>query len=75
MMKVLTIRDLHAVLCRLIQTGHGGKKSLLPSDDEGNSYHEMFFAMSLVEDCVSEEYQLPHGVDMDKAKKEYVILG
>lgn len=74
-MKVLTIKDLYLVLERAIEKGLGDKKILLPSDDEGNFYYEMSFAMSLVEDCVSEEYQLPYGVDMDKAKKEYVILG
>ena len=75
MEKALTIKDLHSALETAIMNGYGDKKILLSSDDEGNSYHEMFFAMSMVKDCVSADYQLPYGVNMDKAKKEYVILG
>lgn len=74
-MKALTIEELHAVLGEAIKKGQARKKILIPSDDEGNSYHEMFFGISKVEDCVSDGYQLPHGVSMNMAKKGYVILG
>lgn len=75
MEKALTIKDLHSALETAIMNGYGDKKILLSSDDEGNSYHEMFFGMSIVEECVCSISQLPYGVDMDKAIKKYVILG
>lgn len=75
MEEAITIEQLYKITGALVKKGHGKKKILLSSDDEGNSYHEMFFAISEVENCVSEEYQLPYGVTMEVAKKEYVILG
>ena len=75
MEKALTIKDLHSALETAIMNGYGDKKILLSSDDEGNSYHEMFFAMSMARDCISSDCQLPYGVTMDEANNEYVILG
>lgn len=74
-MKAITIKELHAYLGKAIEDGYGDRKILLSSDDEGNSYHEMFFAMSMARDCVSSDSQLPYGVTMDEANNEYVILG
>ena len=75
MEKALTIKELHSALGNAIKDGYGDRKILLSSDDEGNSYHEMFFAMSMARDCVSSDCQLPYGVTMDEANNEYVILG
>ena len=75
MEKALTIKELHSALGNAIKDGYGDRKILLSSDDEGNSYHEMFFAMSMARDCVSSDSQLPYGVTLDEANNEYVILG
>lgn len=74
-MKTVTIAELYQILAAQVKAGNGSKKILLSSDDEGNNYHEMFYHLTPVDDAVSEEYQLPYGVTMEVARKEYVVLG
>lgn len=74
-MEAVTIMELYKHLESQIKAGNGSKKILLPSDDEGNSFHEMFFHTTPVESAISDEYQLPYGVTMNEAKKKYVVLG
>ena len=74
-MKAVTVSELYNTLGALVKSGKGSKKILLSSDDEGNGFHEMLFLVSEVEQAVSEEYQLPYGVNMKTAKAEYVVLG
>lgn len=74
-MKTVTIAELYQILAAQVKAGNGSKKILLSSDDEGNNYHEMFYHLTPVDDAVSEEHQLPYGVTMEVARKEYVVLG
>lgn len=74
-MKTVTIAELYQTLAAQVKAGNGSKNILLSSDDEGNSFHEMFYHLTPVEMAVSEGYQLPYGVTMEVAKKEYVVLG
>ena len=74
-MKTLTVEMLHGILGVAIAAGKGAKKILISSDDEGNSYHELFYSLTEVGECITDSYQLPYGVDMEKAKKEYIVLG
>ena len=71
-MKVLTVDQLYAALATAKKEGLGKRKILLSGDDEGNSFHEMFFAVSEV----TEDYAyalLP--VPVEEAMKDYVIVG
>lgn len=72
--KALTIDELYSILRTERIKGNGGKKILLSTDDEGNGYHECFFGISPVTDDFSYA-QFSFGIDIEKAKKEYVILG
>lgn len=74
-MKALTIKELHQHLAKAIKDGLGDKLILLSGDDEGNYYHEMFYAITKVDDCVSENHQLPYGVSLNNARRDYIILG
>ena len=74
-MKSVTVAELYHSLESMVKAGKGSKKVLLSSDDEGNSYHEMFYLVSEVEQAVYADYQLPFGVTIEKAKSEYVVLG
>lgn len=74
-MEAVTVAELYNILAKEVKAGNGSKKILLSSDDEGNSYHEMFYHLTPVEKAVYEEYQLPYDVSMEKAKSEYVVLG
>lgn len=74
-MSAITIEQLYQELGRWIAIGKGKKKILLSNDDEGNGYHEMFYMVSGVEGNIGESCQLPYGVKIYDAKKDYVILG
>ena len=74
-MKALTIKELQQHLAKAINDGLGDKRILLSGDDAGNYYHEMFFAVTNVDDCVSKNHQLPYGVSLNSARRDYIILG
>ena len=73
--KAITVASLHRELRRQMREGNGKKMILLSNDDEGNSFHEMFYYVSRVSDCVTSDSQLPLGVTREQAEKDYVILG
>lgn len=75
MSETITIKELCQACINQIKAGNGDKKILLSGDDEGNSYHEMFFLFTTelsgsdISDC------LPYGVSPEEFDKDYVILG
>lgn len=80
-MKELTINDLAALCKAEIKNGNGKKKILLSGDDEGNSYHGLFFGFSPTKvegdelDFFDTAYiPKPYGVT-DKNVDEYILLG
>lgn len=72
--KALTIDELYSILRTERIKGNGKKRILLSTDDEGNGFHECFFGITPVTDDFSYA-QFGCGIDIEKAKKEYVILG
>ena len=57
-----------------IAKGNGDKHILISGDDEGNSFHELFYLFShLKGEDIS--YGLPFGVSEDDVNAEYIILG
>lgn len=73
-MKALTIDELYKALAKARKDGLGKKKILISSDDEGNGFHECFFAVTpITEDFVYANFG--YGVDIRKAMDEYVIIG
>jgi len=47
-MKVLTVNDLYKCCLAEISSGNGNKKILLADDEEGNGFHEMFYAFTSI---------------------------
>ena len=71
MNNVITVKELLKLCRHEVMNGNADKKILISADDEGNSYHELFFPFTTdLEDfadtiyCVNEE-------DL----KDYIILG
>jgi hypothetical protein len=76
--QTITVKRLKAICDKAIKNGLGDRKILISSDDEGNEYHELFFALSDCEDVLTEsgaQYVLPYGVTYEEAIKDYIILG
>lgn len=74
----ITVKRLKAICDNAIKNGLGDRKILISSDDEGNGYHELFFALSDCEDVLDESDAmcvLPYGVTYEEAIKDYIILG
>ena len=77
MMKAITIEELYDACAQQLRKGRGKRKILLSGDDEGNSYHELFYGFTAGIDF-SLPYMsccLPVGLDAEEANKEYVVLG
>ena len=72
-MEAITINELHKVLSKEIERGNGNKKLLVATDDEGNGYHPMFYAVSptLGNVGISSLY----GVSYRDAIENYMIIG
>lgn len=49
-MKVLTIKDLYDECQKQIIKGNGNKVIMISSDDEGNSYHYLWYTFSTVKE-------------------------
>lgn len=74
MAKALTIDELYKALVAERKKGNGKKKILLSTDDEGNGFHECFYAVTPITDAFSYA-DFGFGIDIAKAKDEYVIIG
>ena len=77
--KVLTVDDLYKICQSERKRGNGKKKIMISSDDEGNSYHDLFFGFTPTIDDKGEPFfsnsgRLPYGVDESEIK-DYIILG
>lgn len=79
-MSTITVDELYKALGQARKQGFGKKKILLSNDDEGNGYHECFFAVTT--DVKSFGFgsvwgagMLPYGVSPEEAENEYVIIG
>ena len=73
MAKILTINDLYNALSVERAKGNGNKKILISADDEGNSFHPLFFAVS----PITNDYKNTcfNSVSFMDAIKDFVIIG
>lgn len=72
----MTIDALYEALAQARKAGLGGKKIMLSNDDEGNGYHEMYYAVTPGSaDLFYSASLLPWGVNTDEAINDYVVLG
>ena len=80
-MKPLTIRELKRQCEMQILKGNGDKVIMISSDDEGNSYHYLWYNFTTIEDMEepimmgNKEYKESFNFcDEDIAKKENTII-
>ncbi len=79
--KEITIEELAKACKEQIKAGNGKKKIIISGDDEGNSYHVLYYLFTATKE---DDYPLdffesayidkPLGVT-DKNVKDYIILG
>ena len=81
-MEALTVNDLYRLCKYEIDHGNGNKAIMISSDDEGNSYHYLWYAFTPMEK-MEEPIVMPSGevipyefefVDERIAKKEDTII-
>lgn len=69
-----TVKRLFQACLEEIARGNGNRHILISCDDEGNSYHELFFLFShLSGEDIS--YGLPFGVNEQEFNENYIVLG
>ena len=72
----ITVMQLYAECVKQINAGNGKRHIMISGDDEGNSYHELFYGFSPCKDAIGDEdYMYPFGVTPSQADKEYIVLG
>jgi hypothetical protein len=49
-MKQVTVNDLYKYCENAIRNGHGNKNIVISDDNEGNSFHGMFYGFSIIDD-------------------------
>ncbi|MBR5119304.1 MAG: hypothetical protein IK100_11785 [Muribaculaceae bacterium] len=73
-METITVKQLLKACKEEIAKGNGDKHILISGDDEGNSFHELFYLFShLKGEDIS--YGLPFGVNEDDVNTKYIVLG
>lgn len=73
-METITVKQLLQACKEEVAKGNGDKYILISGDDEGNSFHELFYLFShLKGEDIS--YDLPFGVSEDDVNAKYIILG
>lgn len=74
--KAITIEQLFNECAKQMKAGNGKRHILLSGDDEGNSYHELFYGFTACEKAIGDDsYMYPYGVTPEQAQKEYIVLG
>lgn len=75
MVHVLTVDKLYKELSKARKMGMGKKKIMLSDDEEGNSYHLCFYAVTPAKDVFGDEpYGLPFSVKKEDLD-DYVVVG
>ena len=73
-METITVKQLLKACKEEVAKGNGDKHILISGDDEGNSFHELFYLFShLKGEDIS--YGLPFGVIEEDVNAKYIILG
>lgn len=72
--KALTIDELYKALAAERKKGNGKKRIMLSADDEGNEFHQCFYAIT----PITEEFSYAHfghSMPFKQVMEEFVILG
>ena len=72
----ITVEQLYQCCASEIKNGNGKRHIIISGDDEGNSFHELFYGFSPCKDAIGDDdYLYPYGVTPEQADKEYITLG
>ena len=72
--KALTIDELYKALAAERKKGNGKKRIMLSDDDEGNGFHQCFYAVTPITENFAYA-NFGYGVSLKKAMEEFVIIG
>lgn len=74
--KGITVMQLALECMKQIKAGNGKRHIIISGDDEGNSFHELFFGFTPCKEAIGDDaYLYPYGVTPEQAAKEYITLG
>lgn len=74
--KGITIEQLYVECVKQMTSGNGKRHVMISGDDEGNSFHELFYGFSPCKDAIGDDSSMyPFGVTPEVADKEYITLG
>jgi len=68
-MKPITVKVLKQLCENQIKLGNGDKVIMISQDDEGNSYHYLWYEFSTIEQALAEDY-----IDESIASKDDTII-
>ena len=72
----ITIEQLYKECAKQIKAGNGKRHIIISGDDEGNSFHELFFGFTPCHKAIGDDaFMYPYGVTPEEAAKEYITLG
>lgn len=73
----ITIEQLYAECVKQMESGNGKRHIMISGDDEGNSYHELFYGFSPDMDFSQPGMGmlLPYGVTAEEVNRNYIVLG
>lgn len=76
-MKQLTVKQLYALLIEEITKGNGDKKIVVADDNEGNSFHGLFYGITSEPNDIKENIENSNGIydSQEKDLNKIVILG
>lgn len=76
-MSQLTVKQLHALLSEEITKGNGDKKIVVADDNEGNSFHGLFYGITSEPNDIKENIENSNGIydSQERDLNKIVILG
>lgn len=76
-MSQLTVKELYTILYKEMTKGNGDKKIVVADDNEGNSFHGLFYGITSDPDDIKENVENSNGIydSQEKDLNKIVILG
>lgn len=82
-MKPITVKDLMHECVRQVDKGNGNKVIMISSDDEGNSYHYLWYLFTTIEEMEEPiklkdkeyKYEFEYADENVAKKEDTIILG
>lgn len=75
MMKQLKLKDLYKACKVQMEAGNGEKNLIVAGDNEGNFYHGMFFALTLITPDIEEGFRDLIGDNSEPDLNNLIVVG